>query len=111
MRADRLTLAILLLWLVAILAAVARDAQAEPHGMMSINQLAEAEGWARDLQPRQVVMFRTGSPSVPCRDASVHGCEQHMPHASIITTPRSYCEMPAALVLHELAHSCGWRHD
>lgn len=110
MRSDGLTLAMLGYLLALVLFAVARDCSAEPNAMQSISQIADEAGWKRETTPRNVVMFREGLPSVPCANPAAHGCEEHRPHASIITTQRHWCEVPAVLVLHELAHSCGWRH-
>ena len=76
----------------------------------SVDDLAAAQGWTRDKTPRSVVIFRQGNPSEPCGKVA-HGCEVHAAHASIITTHKHWCAEPAALVAHELSHSCGWRHD
>lgn len=75
----------------------------------SINGMAENHGWTKAGKANKTVVFNVGDPSVPCQQQA-DGCEQHLSTFSIITTRKNWCEEPADLIAHELAHACGWRH-
>lgn len=93
---------LLSLFLFPALSACATDPQ-------SINGMAENKGWTKEGKANNTVMFKQGDPSIPCQQQA-DGCEQHYKGYSVITTRKNWCEEPAGLIAHELAHACGWRH-
>ena len=98
----------LLLYVLALTILSSCSAASNP---LSIDGMAEAQGWKKELPANSVVLFKVSDPEVACRGhKGALACEEHSPTISIITTRKNWCEEPAGLIAHELAHACGWRH-